>query len=66
MADEIEKTYLGDGVYAHFDGYSVVLETHNGICATNTIILEPEVVIAYQKYLERLSEKLKNEKDARG
>lgn len=48
------KTYLGDGVYADFDGYGIVLTTENGISVTNTIVLEPEVyeaLVAYQRSL---------------
>jgi hypothetical protein len=38
------KAYLGDGVYADFDGYAVVLTTENGIDTTNRIVLEPEIL----------------------
>lgn len=38
------KRYLGDAVYAEYDGYSVVLTTENGISTTNTIYLEPELL----------------------
>ena len=44
------KTYLGDSVYADFDGYSIVLTTENGIRVTNTIVLEPEVFEALVAY----------------
>jgi hypothetical protein len=38
------KRYLGDAVYAAWENRGVVcLTTENGIRATNTIILEPEV-----------------------
>lgn len=38
------KRYLGDGVYADLDeGGRIVLTAENGIYATNTIYLEPEV-----------------------
>lgn len=45
------KVYLGDGVYAYYDGYGVILTTENGIAVTNTIYLEPEVLKALQKAL---------------
>ena len=48
------KEYLGDAVYANFDGYSVVLTTEDGIQATNTIMLEPECLFALDQYLKRL------------
>jgi len=39
------KTYLGDSVYAKFDGYHIVLTTENGISTTNTIYLEEQVFV---------------------
>jgi hypothetical protein len=42
-----EKTYLGDSVYAAVDAAGcVVLTTENGLGPSNTIVLEPEVLIA--------------------
>lgn len=35
------KTYIGDGIYAEWDGYTLVLTTENGYEATNTIVFEP-------------------------
>lgn len=48
------KTYLGDGAYAQFDGYSVILTAENGIHATDTIILDPEVLHALLKFSQRV------------
>ena len=42
----MNKTYLGDGVYVEFDGFSLTLTAENGIEATDTIVLEPEVYMA--------------------
>ena len=41
MSNEFEKVYIGDGVYARWDGMSVLLETErdNG---THYMYLEPE------------------------
>jgi hypothetical protein len=38
------KLYLGDSVYADYDGYHVVLTTENGLEVSNTILLEPQVM----------------------
>lgn len=43
------QTYLGDGVYAEFDGYQIWVWTSNGIEASPRIALEPAVI-------ERLNE----------
>lgn len=48
------KEYLGDSVYAQFDGYHIVLTTENGYEATNTIALEPAVYHALIHYRQRL------------
>jgi len=47
------KTYLGDGVYADISGNRLVLTTEDGIKATNTIFLEPEVWEALKLFIER-------------
>jgi len=44
------KEYLGDGVYASFDGYGIWIKTSNGAEATNEIYLEPNVYNALTKY----------------
>lgn len=46
------KTYLGDSVYAEFDGFNVVLTTNNGYAddPRNTICCEPEVLEALDSF----------------
>lgn len=41
---EGDKVYLGDSVYLSYDGYHYILTTENGLEATNTIYLEPQVI----------------------
>ena len=51
--------YLGDAVYVHFDGCSIILITSDGIKTTNTIVLEPQILarlIEYVRDLERALE----------
>jgi hypothetical protein len=48
------KAYLGDAVFAHFDGYEITLTTENGICATNEIVLEPEVIAEFERFIARI------------
>ena len=56
------KTYLGDSVYAFFDGYGITLSTENGLPGdpSNEIHLEPSV---YQSLL-MFVDSLKNKKEA--
>jgi hypothetical protein len=53
-----ETEYLGDSVYAEFDGYNVILTTNNGYPddPRNRIALEPVVLRRLKKYVEGLKE----------
>ena len=44
------KIYLGDSVYADLAGSMIILTTNNGMGASNTICLEPEVLVALVDY----------------
>lgn len=48
------KQYIGDSVYADFDGFAVILTTDNGFGPTNTIVIEPEVYMELQRYVAQL------------
>ena len=52
---ENRKTYLGDSVYAQFDGFMIVLTTENGMGPSNTIYLEPTVYDALRDWAAHLS-----------
>ncbi len=50
----MKKEYLGDSVYAQITTFGeLCLTTENGSAATNTIILEPEVLQALLDYVKR-------------
>lgn len=55
MPKEIEDTYLGDGVYASFDGFSIALDLR-GQDTTTRIVLEPAVVTALFNYRKRIDD----------
>ena len=46
------KDYLGDGVYAEFDGYQVWLSTLEGM----SIAIEPPVLVALNNFFERMKD----------
>jgi len=56
------KDYLGDSVYANFDGYHIVLTTNNGLGASNTIALDPDVYNALLQFKERIKQEIKKAK----
>lgn len=51
--NENRKEYLGDGVYASFDGYQIWLSVDRGGVA-ESIALEPPVFRALLKYADRI------------
>lgn len=50
------KQYLGDGVYVGFDGFVLVLSAENGVHATDTIYLEPQVLESLVLYIDELKQ----------
>jgi hypothetical protein len=44
------RQYLGDGLYADFDGTQIVLTAEDGIRAANTVYLEPSVYEALKRW----------------
>ena len=51
---EQEKVYLGDGVYASFDGMHVILRTYDGITWGAPIALDRHVLAALVLYARRI------------
>lgn len=45
-----KETYLGDGVYAEFDGYQIWIYTSNGIERSPKIALEPSTFVSLVEY----------------
>ena len=46
----VEKTYLGDGVYAEVDHDMIKITSYDGVSITNTIYLEPSVYTGLVKF----------------
>ena len=51
---DTNRVYLGDGAYAEYDGYSITLTTSNGIRDMNTVVLEPEVLAEFLRFVTTL------------
>jgi sulfur transfer complex TusBCD TusB component (DsrH family) len=49
-----ENTYLGDGVYASFDGYQIWLAVNHH--ENNVVALDPDVFAQLCKYVEKIKE----------
>lgn len=56
----MNKIYLGDSVYAAFDGFGFILTTENGLPTdpSNKIYIEMDVLDALNKYARRCVEEL--------
>ena len=54
-----EKEYLGDSVYAEFDGDGIILTTENGLPEDprNTIYLDMNTIVALTRFVEMVAEK---------
>ena len=57
--------YLGDGVYAVFDGYHIVLTKENGYSDINKIFLEGDVMKQLIDYYNRLKDEAKTKRNGR-
>ena len=51
MRNEFEQVYIGDGVYARWDGFSVLLETERDT-GKHYIYLEPQHIENIRKLIE--------------
>ncbi len=49
------EDYLGDGLYADFDGYQIILAANdkNSGHPTDRVYLEPSVIAAFLRYINR-------------
>ena len=54
MNEVINDEYLGDGVYASFDGHNICLDLR-GQDSTTWIALEPKVMVALLRYSDRVT-----------
>jgi hypothetical protein len=53
---DIQKTYLGDGLYAEFDGYMLTLKANSADHPSDTVFIEPAVWNALVKFIKQMEE----------
>jgi len=53
--------YLGDGVYARFDGFSIWLMANDHLNPTDTICLEPSVLRSLNQFVEQIEREARAE-----
>ena len=46
------RTYLGDGLYADYDGYQFHLFSHDGVEILNQVFLDDRVLGAFLSYID--------------
>jgi hypothetical protein len=49
-----KNMYLGDGLYADFDGFHILLKANSPANPTDTVYLEPAVFAALMGYAKRI------------
>lgn len=49
----MNKEYIGDGAYAEFDGYGILVTAENGISIQERIYLEPNVLKNLIEYAKK-------------
>lgn len=58
------KDYLGDGLYAEFDGYQIRLYADREY-TRHEVFLEPQVYLALTRFVERIKDAKQEEAEAR-
>ncbi|MGO9545963.1 MAG: hypothetical protein ACLPPF_14380 [Rhodomicrobium sp.] len=51
----MEQVYLGNSLYASFDGECVTLAASNGIVTTNEVVLEPSALEELLNFLRTIA-----------
>jgi hypothetical protein len=51
------KQYIGDSVYAEFNGWEVILTTDNGYGPSNTIVLDPKTWSLLMEFVARVTKR---------
>ena len=49
--------YIGDGLYASFDGTQIWLQAYDGINVYNEVALEPHTLANFEEYVKELRHK---------
>ena len=53
MPDSIkDAAYLGDGLYAKYDGYQVWLLASDGETVTDRVALDPDTLASFHEFLQ--------------
>ena len=58
MSEKFQE-YIGDGVYAIFDGYGIWLHANSHDNPTDRIYLEPNVYKSLENFVKRIHEETK-------
>jgi len=61
---EAKRAYIGDSVYATFDGFMLTLYTDNGAGPTNTVCLEQGLLERVVEFRDTALQQLKSEAEA--
>lgn len=62
MPDDLNWRYIGDGVYAKYDGFGVWLHANSHDQPTDRVYLEPVVMAALVEFFKQSAEEARKEK----
>jgi len=56
LTDKLKENshYLGDGLYAYYDGYQIRLFSSNGLKVLEHVFLNDEVIARFIDYIEEI------------
>ncbi len=57
--------YLGDGLYASFDGYQIRLYTTRGVGDIHEVFLDESALAQFELFVSELRARAKNRRDGR-
>jgi hypothetical protein len=55
--NEPTQQYLGDGLYASFDGFQVEVFSHDGLNKTNSVFMEPDILDSFIGFIKSIKQK---------
>lgn len=59
LMDSLKKlVYIGDGLYASFDGFHLKVASSDGVNNLDTIYFDPDVLLSFENYIKSIREQV--------
>lgn len=53
---QIKKEYLGDGLYAEFNGYQITLKANDPISPSDVVYMDEDVIASFIRFVDSIKE----------